>query len=1086
MRIIYKTCFLLLSVMAARAAFGQVAAVPDAEELRRPFGADDISNFRTPPRINYPQTWFHFIGGNVSAEGITEDLEAIAGAGISGVQLFHGQFGGPWPGVEPQITALSPMWDDVVKHAAKEAHRLGLRFTMQNCSGWATSGGPWIEPSNAMRHLAWSRTDASAGDRGVVLPLPQTGREAWRDYRDIAVLAFPTPLDDTGDFLKPLSAEGNRDLPWKEVLSGTNRSPVHLPPCGDGEPVRIEVTFPEAVTIRTIELPSMNSINHPRCYEPGITLSVEAIAPNGHATRVMHGAVPSANSQDNTPVSFACADGGATARYRITIENKYDMTLWSLKLYTAARKNCWESEAGWTLRNLERANAHPQQNPAAYVARDRIVDITDAMREDGTLEWTVPEGRWTILRIGHVNTGRRNSPAPPEGTGWECNKLSPDGARAQFAGYIGRLHDGPLSGGLLDGMLLDSWECETQTWTDDMVAEFAGRNDYALRSWLPAVMGFVVDDQETTARFLRDWRATISKLFSENFYGTMAALAREKGLTISYETAAGDVFPADILEYYKYADVPMCEFWQPFTDGFVGSLNFKPIKPAASAARFYGKPRVSAEAFTSFTHTWDEQWSMLKEVANTNLAEGVTHLIYHTYTHNPQRPFLPPGTSFGGPGIGTPFLRGQTWWKHMPVINDYFARCSYMMERGRPVSDIIWYLGDELSPKPDQDPAFLQGYKYDYCNPDILMNRLRVEEGMFVTPDGIRYSVLWLPDNCRMLPATLEKILAFVRAGATVIGEAPEGLATLSGGMQAQRRFDKAVKAIWGRRTAGVRKVGRGRVISGLAIPEALAAAGITPDVRGDVLWAHRRTEGADWYFVCPPKGAGFAGTLDFRCSGIVEVWDPATGGRTRAQAVACGDRTRVSLELPQSGSCYVVFRRDVPESDLSQPHVAAGAQAAAIPLRDWTLRFPAGWGAPERLELSELKPWKDLGLSEEGRAFSGTAVYETTFEAREPGATYTLDLGRVGMIAAVTVNGRPVQTLWAPPYRTDISDYVRPGTNAVVVEVTGSWFNRLVYDAAQKPAARKTWVIRWPLADEPLRESGLLGPVHINVGKEL
>lgn len=71
-------------------------------------------------------------------------------------------------------------------------------------------------------------------------------------------------------------------------------------------------------------------------------------------------------------------------------------------------------------------------------------------------------------------------------------------------------------------------------------------------------MGFVVDDQETTARFLRDWRATISKLFSENFYGTMAALAREKGLTISYETAAGDVFPADILEYYKYADVPMC------------------------------------------------------------------------------------------------------------------------------------------------------------------------------------------------------------------------------------------------------------------------------------------------------------------------------------------------------------------------------------------------------------------------------------------------------------------------------------------------------------------------------------------------
>lgn len=1075
----HKACVLLFSVMAAPAAFAQVAAVPDTDELRRPFGADDISNFRTPPRINYPQTWFHFIGGNVSAGGITEDLEAIAGAGISGVQLFHGQFGGPWPGVDPQITALSPKWDDVVEHAAKEAHRLGLRFTMQNCSGWATSGGPWIEPSNAMRHLAWSRTDIAAGDTDVVLPVPPAGRDEWRDYRDIAVLAFPTPLDDTGDFLKPLSAEGNRPGPWKELLCGTAGSPAQLPPCAEDGPVRIEVTFPEAVIVRTIELPSMNSINHPRCYEPGITLSVEAVAPDGSVMRVMHGEVPPANSQDNTPVSFACSDGIATTRYRITIVNRYDMTLRSLKLYTAARKNCWESEAGWTLRNLERANARPVQNPAAYVPRERIVDITASMREDDRLDWTIPEGRWTILRIGHVNTGRRNSPAPPEGTGWECDKLSPAGAGAQFAGYIGRLHDGPLSGGLLDGMLLDSWECETQTWTAAMEAEFARRNDYALRGWLPAVMGYVVDDQETTARFLRDWRGTISKLFSENFYGTMARLAKENGMTISYETAAGDVFPADILEYYKYADVPMCEFWQPFTDGFVGSLNFKPIKPTASAARFYGKPRVSAEAFTSFSHTWDEQWSMLKEVANTNLVEGVTHLVYHTYTHNPQQPFLPPGTSFGGPGIGTPFLRGQTWWKHMRTINDYFARCSYMMERGRPVSDIIWYLGDELGPKPDQDPGFLQGYKYDYCNPDILMNRLRVEDGKFVTPDGILYSVLWLPDNCRMLPGTLEKIRSFVRDGATVIGDAPEGLATLNGGKGAQRRFDKAVKAIWGNGAAGVRKVGKGRVISGMPIGEALAAAGIVPDVRGDVLWAHRCTDGADWYFVCPRRGGGFSGTLDFRCSGIAEIWDPATGERALARAVASGDRTRVTLDLPQSGSCYVVFRKDTAVSDLPQTDIAG--KPDVVCLRDWTLRFPAGWGAPEKLELRELKPWKDLDISAEGKAFSGTAAYETAFEAGgTDGVSYTLDLGRVGMIAAVTVNGRPVRTLWAPPYRTDITGYVRPGTNTVRVEVTNSWYNRLVYDAGRDPAQRKTWVIRWPAPDAPLRDGGLLGPVYV------
>lgn len=1077
MKLKQAICAAFFAVLAFIESSGQVPVVPDTAELHRPFTAEDAQLFMAPPKINYPQTWFHLIGGNVSAEGITEDFEAIAQAGISGVQLFHGQFGGAWPGVEPQITALSAGWDDLIRHAAQEARRLGLRFTMQNCSGWATSGGPWIEPSNAMRHLAWSRTDIKAGDSSVILPEPPSSNEDWRDYQDIAVLAFPTPLDDTGQRLCPVSVRSNRDLPWREVISGTNREAIQLAPCDAADSVWIEITLPEPVVIRTIELPSMNSINHPRCYEPGIELSVEAIAGNGNGQQVMHGHVPSSNSQDNTPISFACSDAFATTRYRITLRNRYHMTLGSLKLYTGARKNCWESEAGWTLRNLERENACPIQDPATWVDPGQIIDLTEHMQADGTLKWTVPDGHWTILRIGHVNTGRRNSPAPPEGTGWECNKLDPAGAKAQFAGYIGRLHDGPLGGNLLNGMLLDSWECETQTWTASMEQEFAQRNDYALRQWLPAVLGYVVSSPEASARFLRDWRNVISDLFVKNFYGTMARLAKENGLSITYETAAGDVFPADILEYFKYADVPMCEFWQPFTEGYVGSLNFKPIKPTASAARLYGKPRVAAEAFTSFSHTWDEHWIMLKEVANLHLTEGVTHLVYHTYTHNPQRPFLPPGTSFGGPGIGTPFLRGQTWWKYMPVINEYFARCSYMQERGWPVSDLLWYLGDELNAKPDQNPAFLAGYKYDYCNPDVLLHRLQAENGRLRTPEGVEYRVLWLPDNCRMMPETLEKILEFLNKGVTVIGNAPCGLATLNGGREGQRRFNRAVRNIWGSGSRGIRQVGRGHVISGIPIQEALVLAGIEPDLKGDVLWAHRRTEGADWYFVCPQRGKAFSGELDFRCLGDVELWDPATGDRRRLRADTKLGRTRVTLDLPQSGSCYVVFRQ---QSDLPLPDPSD--ESIEMTLTDWGLRFPAGWGIPEQVELSELRPWRELDLSDEGRAFSGTALYETTFEYSEKEASTAciLDLGNVDMIASVTVNGRPVQVLWAPPYRTDISEYVQEGENTLNIEVTGTWFNRLVYDAGQNPEQRKTWVIRWPSPDEKLRDSGLLGPVRL------
>ena len=64
--------------------------LPDKENLAREFDGKDRELFVSPEKVHYPETWFHFIGGNVSLEGITADLEAIADAGISGVHLFHG------------------------------------------------------------------------------------------------------------------------------------------------------------------------------------------------------------------------------------------------------------------------------------------------------------------------------------------------------------------------------------------------------------------------------------------------------------------------------------------------------------------------------------------------------------------------------------------------------------------------------------------------------------------------------------------------------------------------------------------------------------------------------------------------------------------------------------------------------------------------------------------------------------------------------------------------------------------------------------------------------------------------------------
>ena len=1051
-------------------------AFPSMEEMQRPFGNQDYESFVKPDRVHFPETWFHYIGGNVSHEGITADLEAIASAGISGVQLFHGQFGGQWPATTSDIQCLSENWDAAVRHTAEESKRLGLRFSMQNCPGWAMSGGPWIKPENAMRTIVYSRTDITGKDLKANLPVPQPNKEEWRDYRDITVLAFPTPEGDTGQPLEWTQVKGDGSFPWREIMEG-KKTYVGFPPAQNGEPHWVEVKFKQPSTIRAIELPGVQSLNHAMSFEPNLHVKAYALLADGTQKSIIDADLPPSSWQDNHPITFACPEVADAVGCRVELNNKYGISMNAIKFWSAARKNSWESEAAWNLRAYERTADDIVQNPAAYLASDKIMDISQYMTADGQLAWTAPtEEAWTILRIGHVNEGRKNGPAPEAGTGWECDKLSTEGPEAHFAGYIGRLTNGALQGGMLNGMLLDSWECYSQTWTLKMEDEFNERMGYELRTWLPSIFGYVIDNPETTYRFLHDWRSVVGDLFANKFYRRMAELGHEQGLTVVYETAGGDVFPADFMEYFKYADFPMCEFWHPYTTGYVGSLNFKPIKPTASAARMYGKPRVAAESFTSFDLHWNEHFEFLKDYADYHFIEGVTHNVFHTYTHNPQIGFLPPGTSMGSK-IGTPFLRGQTWWPYMKEFTTYLARCSYLLERGQSVSDVLWYIGDEISHKPDQEYPFPAGYKYDYCNPDVLLNRLSVKDGLVVTPEGLSYKFIWIPENKRMLPETLEKLHALLEQGATVVANAPQRICTLAGGDETQARFDKNVEAIWGNAADGsITTLGKGRLLAGVTIEKAIEMLGLKQDVIGDVRWLHRQVKGADWYFITPEKQQAFQGKVSFRAQGAAELWNPVTGEITPLNVERQGEYASIELDMPKAGSCFVVFNHNKKQQEVEK---VALANTQSIDNK-WTVQFPEGWGAPAELEIETLAPWCEWPISKEGQAFSGTATYTTTFNWSNESKEVVLDLGKVNMIAEVFVNDQKVRTLWCTPYAADITSYVKQGENKLQVKVTSTWFNRLAFDASLPEAERKTWTIEGPKADAPLKEYGLLGPVNL------
>jgi len=145
-----------------------------------------VNDFLTPPSDALPQTWWHWVSGNVTAEGIDADLRAMKQIGLGGAQIFFVDQGPAGP-----VRYMSPEWRNLVQHANKTAEQLGLKLSITACEGWSESGGPWITPELSMQKLVWTSTDVPAGGNSpIALPRP----EAYKDYyRDIAVLAFPTP-----------------------------------------------------------------------------------------------------------------------------------------------------------------------------------------------------------------------------------------------------------------------------------------------------------------------------------------------------------------------------------------------------------------------------------------------------------------------------------------------------------------------------------------------------------------------------------------------------------------------------------------------------------------------------------------------------------------------------------------------------------------------------------------------------------------------------------------------------------------------------------------------------------------------------
>ena len=595
-----------------------------------------------------------------------------------------------------------------------------------------------------------------------------------------------------------------------------------------------------------------------------------------------------------------------------------------------------------------------------------------------------------------------------------------------------------------------SWEGAMPTWSATFEADFKAAEGYAVRPYLPLLAGFELPTKTVDA-FMRDFRHARGVMMSDHLYGAVQAWAHAHGMGAFSESGGPwqrnpQTFgECDMLSFLFNNDFPQGEYW-PLTEN--GRL------PRTGHANLNG--RFISKGMVSAAHIFD------RKIAS---AEAFTHMHRH-WSVDPA--FLKPlgdqafadginllvwhtytssPKKFGTPGIeyfaGSHINRNVTWHDEFPPMVKYLARCQSLLQVGDPVTDIAVLTGD-------------RAYTHWGNEKNTRYRNLVSDEMKVVIPQGYAYdsvndaALKWNPDLLKRY-----RIVYDARPVANRTGTVP--------------------------------------------------VAGLLPDVEttSDFTWCHRRLGSDDIYFIA---GEG-AADLVFRAQApSVEIWDALSGTRTAANAVRQADgRTKVALDLPIGGSCFVMFRQErevlpvATKTEGTRPRMCVGGP--------WTVSFAyhEGISAPPPASV-KLETLVDFSTRDDLKYFAGTATYKTTFEFKGPRpASLRLSLGRVPTgLAHVYLNGTDCGTVWCAPWEAEIAAAVRTGVNELEIRYVNNWYNRLVGDCFLKESERVTksnlhyWTgerkpregsPKWKIfptvysgytTTDPLQSAGLLGPIEI------
>ena len=1112
---------LLLGALSAPAMAGQDGNGPTA------------ATFRAPPESAKPWVYWFWLNGNITKEGMTADLEAMHRVGIGGVIIMEVDQGIP---LGP-VPFASPKWRELFKHMIAEAGRLGIEVDMNNDAGWNGSGGPWVTPEHAMQKVVWSEAivDGPIHYNEHLLQPQLVGGY----YKDIAVVAFPTPAADADpkirariDHLEGKTAvvretvtpkakypavameavvarDGVVDLTAKLDDKGRLTWDV---PAGKWTVLRIGHTLTGVVNAPApksgegLECDKLSREAYDAFWAGLMGKLIADVGPAaGKALAFTHIDSWENGSQNWTPKmreEFQKRRGYdilpwlpvMTGRVVGSLEQS-ERFLWDLRKTISELNN-----DNYASRARELANQHGVKLSIEAYGSGMFDDISYAGCADMPMgEFWVGGGAMETLKAmasgghiyGHNIIGAESFTAVTEVAKWMNSPASikslGDTAfceginRFVFHRYAMQPWTHPNR---VPGMTMGPWGIHyerTETWWEQTGPwhEYLARCNYLLRQGL-----FVAD-----ICYLQTEDAPNGLAYAPRTAYSFDGCPPEAVLTRIKVEDGRLVLPDGIS--YRVLVLSPSETMTPVLLAKIKEL-------VEAGATVIGAKPAKSPSLADYPKCDTELQQIADELWGDCDGKTVTE---HRYGRGKVVCGKTPDVVLAEMGV-VPDFQSQDLTSQTPTAR-YIHRAvsgadiGFAAQRRRPrrsrvavraADEADIYFVSNSSPRAVETQCTfrIKGKRPEFWHPDTG----RIEPvGVYQESHGVTRIPIWLEPSGSVFvvfrpnaASALDPVVALSRDGKSVIKTASK---------TAKIVVEKAIYGVPGdeKRTRDVTKQAQRLVDQG---QHSFQVARMAED--GDPALNVVKTLTIDFTVDGKPSRAS---ATDPQSISLVRESDPRDAevryadGRLSIEAWKPG---RYQLKTA-SGKTASVEVKTLPE-----PIDVAGP---------WELRFPAGWDAPKSVTLDKLISWSqhpEAGV----KYFSGTAAYVKTLQIPADMVAKNrrvyLDLGNVQVIAQVKLNGKDLGITWKAPYRYDVTGAIQAGENVLEIRVTNNWVNRLIGDEQLPEDSKRNPegnLVEWPKwlqegkpsptgrhtfstwrhwsKDSPLMESGLLVPVKLS-----